>query len=505
MTNMLKPFPRWRRALRTCMVAALAFVASMAVPALGVETFDVFTFEPPPGKRATTGESIGFSDATRTTFAVIGLYKSLAGTGDAARDFDDEWAEFVGKNHQVVGERKSETVDWFDGWKMTMGAAPAHSAAQRSYTVLLAVFTSRGTKASVFVMYNDDRHRPAIDKFLASLRLRPPPGGGRPDGDDSAHHRHEHDHGGAGQPIALAGTAPGFTFALPPGFAQDGAWYVARHVENRGGGDEITSALVRVPAAVRAAGNMGDALHALWRQHLPAEVADRAGTMVYRRYLGDGLPAQFLSGRGRENGRAADTLFTLYLVDCGEAWQPVIVAQTYEEPDNVVAAGVAFSAGTSYGTSAQMAEPFLAALRCPAARGRPLVDAAALPGDYAFGTGSSLQWVNIYTGATSMTAVSYGGRLHLHADGTYDYRFQGAHGVVGAMNMSTDEAHGRWTVRGDLLVLTRDDGKESRYRVAGLTQFPGGEKAAVFLSRLDQPVNPTTVTSGGDYFATKTP
>jgi hypothetical protein len=215
------------------------------------------------------------------------------------------------------------------------------------------------------------------------------------------------------------------------------------------------------------------------------------------------VPAWFISGRGRETGRQADSLFTLYLLDCGKAWQPLLVAQTYEEPGNPVAAGVAFSANASYGRSAEMVEPFLAALRCPAGKGKPLVDRAALVGDYSFGSGASQMWVNIYTGATSMTAVSYGGTLNLKADGSYDYSFSGASGVVGAMNIQTDNARGRWDVQGDLLVLTRDNGKQTKYRIAGITQFPSGEKGAVFMHRLDLPVNPLTVTDGGDYYATK--
>jgi hypothetical protein len=102
-----------------------------------------------------------------------------------------------------------------------------------------------------------------------------------------------------------------------------------------------------------------------------------------------------------------------------------------------------------------------------------------------------------------MTAVSYGGTLDLKDDGSYDYRFQGASGVVGAMNIATENARGRWAVRDDRLVLTRSDGTASTYRIAGLTTLPSGVKAAVFMLRLDLPVNATTVTNGGDYFVTQ--
>lgn len=487
---MTTPSDRLGRLLRGLLV-----LLTIGTAAAHAETFDLITFTPPPGTRAVQADAVSFTDATATTFAVYGVYRSAPGSGDPARDFADEWNMLVARHLRVDGELKSETVDWPGGWKLTKGAAKVFSDQARSFVALLSVFTGYGVKASVLVNYNDDLYRPKIDKFLASVRLARP----------------------AAAPVAAAGVgaataavtpappdaAGGFTFSMPPGFSQRGGWFVASHVENRGGGDEIASALVKPLPALAAQGSMSEALRLLWRQHVPAELKDRGGAMIYRRYVGDGVPAWFISGRGRETGRQADSLFTLYLLDCGKAWQPLLVAQTYEEPGNPVAAGVAFSANTSYDRSAAMAEPFLASLRCPAGKGKPLVDRAALVGDYSFGSGASQMWVNVYTGATSMTAVTYGGTLNLKADGRYDYSFSGASGVVGAMNIQTDNARGRWEVQGDLLVLTRDNGKQTKYRIAGLTQFPSGEKGAVFMHRLDLPVNPLTVTNGGDYYATK--
>jgi hypothetical protein len=474
-------------------LAALALAALVPWVARA-ETFDLASFTPPPGVRSVQPDAVAFTDAAPTTFAIYGVYRSAAGSGDPARDFADEWAMLVARSLRVTGELKTETRDWPGGWTLTMGTAKVWSEQARHFVALLSVFTGHGVKVSVLVNYNDDRYRPKIDEFLASLRLAPPGVAAAP-----------------GAPTSPTPPAPGlsaaanqrFGFTVPSGFVERGGWYVAARVENRGGGDEITSARVRVLPAVAAQGGMSDALRALWRRHVPEGLRERGGAMVYRRYVGDGVPAWFISGRGREAGRQADSLFTLYLLDCGLSWQALLVAQTYEEPGNPVAAAVAFSAGSSYGTSASMAEPFLASVRCAGGNGKPLADRTALAGDYGFGSSGSQMWVNVYTGATSMTAVSYGGRLELKADGSYAYEFAGAHGVVGAMNVQTDRARGRWDVQGDLLVLVRDDGRSTRYRIAGVTQFPGGAKGAVFMSRLDLPVNPTTVTNGGDYYATK--
>ncbi|MCA9679419.1 MAG: hypothetical protein KC464_30595, partial [Myxococcales bacterium] len=287
---------------------------------------------------------------------------------------------------------------------------------------------------------------------------------------------------------------------VPPGFVQDGTWYVAKQVENRGGGDEITSALVAVLPPQPRQADAGAALGELWRSWMPPELKDALNPMAYRRYVGDGLGASFTFGVARERDHQADSLFALYLVECGARWQPIVVAQTYAEPGNPNASLVAMSGRVSFPTSARLAEPFLAALRCPGHADAPLVDPRLLPGRYRFGTSGSQEWVQLGTGATYMTAVSYGGELDLGDDGGFTYRFAGASGRVGNMDVSTDDGAGRWRVERDLLVLAFDDGRTSRYRIAGVAALSDTSKAAVFLSDLSRPVDPTTVTDGGAFY-----
>jgi hypothetical protein len=70
------------------------------------------------------------------------------------------------------------------------------------------------------------------------------------------------------------------------------------------------------------------------------------------------------------------------------------------------------------------------------------------------------------------------------------------------MNVETDSARDRWYVQSDRLVLTQQRQAEP-VPDRRLTQLPGDEKCTVFMSRLDLPMNPTTVTNCGDYCATK--
>lgn len=296
---------------------------------------------------------------------------------------------------------------------------------------------------------------------------------------------------------AGGGVAPGFAFTLPEGWSQESPWYLKRKVDH----GTITSAMVRFPPSIEARGEIGATLRELWKSTVPAELAGRHSSMVYRRYLGDGLVAHFVYGVGLEKGRVADSVFSLYLIDLGDRWQPMVVAQTYEDPTFNVVSAVRMMGSTSVSVSAAIAEEFLATLRCPAAKGRALVSKEALVGDYGYGSASSLQWENIYTGATSMTVVSYGGTLNLQADGTFTSSFQSASGQVGAMQFGSEKDKGTWEIQGDLLLL--HGARERKYRVAGVTQFDDGVKVAVLFLRMDLVVNAATGGDRSDWFSTK--
>ncbi len=305
---------------------------------------------------------------------------------------------------------------------------------------------------------------------------------------------------------AAAGAAPdGFTFTPPAGWVVEAGWHLFRKTGDLSGRPTYRTAALRFPPSIEAGSDFGAALRDLWKKFVPAELAGRHSSMVYRRYVGDGLYAQFIHGVGRVTDRKSDSVFTLLLLDLGARWQPVVVSQTYDDPDSKMTTSVEMAAGYSYGETADIAETFLATLRCPAAKGKALVSKEALAGSYSYGSGATLQWENIYTGATAMTVAAGGGDLNLKADGTFTYTFGGASGVVGALQFASDASQGTWDIKGDLLLLSATTGRDRRYRIAGLTSFSDGVKVAVLLSRLDAPVNAVTTGEKRDWFSTKKP
>ena len=308
-------------------------------------------------------------------------------------------------------------------------------------------------------------------------------------------------------PAATGGMAPGFSFEIAQGWVKDekSSWYVCRSNHY----DDVTSGLIRFLPAVPAKGSFSDAIRKAWKEGVPAELADKASGMVFRRYIGDGLFCQFIFGKGVEKDKKYSTLFSVYLVDCGSMWQPVILAQTYET--NGFSAGGDMSAGFSYPTSADWAELMMRTFKCPSAKGKPIADKSAVVGDYSYGSSSQLQWENIYTGASTMTFVSYGGTLNLKADGTFTYTFGSASGQVGATKFGSAKGSGTWRIENDLLItkyLTYDQGdsykrNEERYRIAGVVSFTDGSKVTVLTSDLKKPINACTVGNSSDYYSTK--
>lgn len=302
----------------------------------------------------------------------------------------------------------------------------------------------------------------------------------------------------AAAPPALAGS---LRITAPPEFRQDGTWYVATAQQTQWNGNVRTEGTyVRFPPAVPAQGDFGQALRAAWQQHTPAELAGTVSGLAFRRYVGDGLVAQFVHGRGTEKGHKYDSWFSLYLVDCGATWQPVVIASTYAESEG--SAGDLIEVEQALPRALGRGEGFLAGLRCAGPTYPPIVDPPALAGHYHYGSGAFQQYVHIYTGSTSTHSVSYGGEYDLRADGTFAYRHSSATNLGAGTAFQGEEDTGRWVVERDLLVLTFTKLKRTkRLRIAGVNHFPDS-RVAVLVDE-SKAINPTSVGHGSEVFTTK--
>ncbi len=303
------------------------------------------------------------------------------------------------------------------------------------------------------------------------------------------------------------------TFSLPEGWRKDdkSPWYVCEYRDPRYGNNaDTTAANVRFLPAIPANGSFPDALRTVWKQAVPAEFADKASNLTYRKLIGNGLVSQFVYAVGNEKGKTWPTLFAVYLIDCGSTWQPVVVAHVWIPVDKFPIGGE-MMAQYSFPHSADMIEAFLKTVRCEGMKPRNIIDKDAMVGAFNFGNSASMDYVNIYTGATVATNfVSYGGTLTLHKDGTFDYVYSSASGQVGNAKFAKIVGKGTWSINGDILTTKfsfYDQGDSyhremDQYRIGAVVTFTDGEKGCILMD-IKKAANPCTVTAKEEFYTTK--
>ena len=221
--------------------------------------------------------------------------------------------------------------------------------------------------------------------------------------------------------------------------------------------------------------------------------------MIFRRYVGDGLVAQYVHGQGPERERRGNSWFAAYLIDCGATWQPIITAGTYDEAP--VGAGFDMNIGFALPQAIEMVEPLLAAVRCDGTRNQPIVAAADLAGHYYFGSGASMDYVHIHTGASSTQYVSYTGDYDLRPDGTAKYRYSSASNLGAGTNFAGDERAGTWRIDRDVVTISLNGRQPTALRIAGLHTFSDA-RIAVLIDAANA-ATPTHVGDARSFFSTK--
>lgn len=137
------------------------------------ETFDIATFKPPKdwAKDAKPGV-VNYTCANTTTgaFCVITMYASTKSTGDADKDFKNEWNELVVTPYKVEANPKKETQTTSDGWKVITAAAPAKLDGNDFY-IILSVVSGFGKTMSIRTSLNDQSYTAQVDSLLETMEL----------------------------------------------------------------------------------------------------------------------------------------------------------------------------------------------------------------------------------------------------------------------------------------------------------------------------------------------
>ena len=140
------------------------------------ETFDIATYTPPRDwKKDANPGVVNYTSINTTTgrFCVITLYASKASTGDAQKDFNNEWKELVVTPYKADANPKTETQTTADGWKVV--SAPAQTKLDgNDFYVLLSVISGFGKSICIRTSLNDASYTAQIDAFLATMDFPKP-------------------------------------------------------------------------------------------------------------------------------------------------------------------------------------------------------------------------------------------------------------------------------------------------------------------------------------------
>jgi hypothetical protein len=296
--------------------------------------------------------------------------------------------------------------------------------------------------------------------------------------------------GTTGQP----GAPGGFTFTPPSGWTSpaQGHW----RVEVQEGGATLGVELIHL-AAVSGLDQPEAKLATLWAERIGADWQGVSATpLVMRRFVQNGARAHFTSAPLTPKAGGLTTRVSLYLVEAGDRLEPMVMLQTYSSPgtyETIQEHMLPYSWDKTY---PRIEEAIAGMQGSPV--GLPLVSDEEVAGEWSYSTGSHLEWVNTLTGSTSMTMVSYGVRYQFTDGHEFTYRFQGASGAVGAMNVSQDSDEGDWRVEHDQLLLT---GKRvTKYLIAGAARSPEGKRTLFLLPEPQWSLSPGAVAANGQLF-----
>ncbi|MBL8917741.1 MAG: hypothetical protein JNJ54_02680 [Myxococcaceae bacterium] len=292
------------------------------------------------------------------------------------------------------------------------------------------------------------------------------------------------------------GAAGGFGFAPPQGWksAGPGRFTTAQAQRSATLGVEV----IRL-SAIAGRDSPGRKLTSVWTTQVGADWAGASATpLVLRRYVGNGAIAHFTSAVLKPKAGGIDTRVSLYLVEADDRLEPLVILQTYSDPESMAEVNTNHAASFSFDTSsAQVEEALNATQGSPV--GVPLAADDELTGAWVSSTSNNLQWLNTFSGAREMTAVGGVTRYELSADHRFTYRYQGGAGNVDAMKFGSDEDQGQWAIERDVLVLTGEK-HLTKYLIAGAARAPDGKRTLFMLPHPRWSWAPGQVAQNGQLF-----
>ena len=138
------------------------------------QTFDLTTFTPPKGWKKQVGKDaiqLSKEDATKGTYCLITLYKSIPATTNAKENFDMAWASLVKEMVTVSAEPEMQPAETENGWETLSGNTTFESDGNKGIAILV---TASGTEKMVnmIILTNTDVYQQELTTFIESISLK---------------------------------------------------------------------------------------------------------------------------------------------------------------------------------------------------------------------------------------------------------------------------------------------------------------------------------------------
>jgi len=138
------------------------------------ETFDITTYQPPIGWKKTNGQGyVLFEDhksGNNAGFCILVVYASRNSSGDADKDFQQEWNDLVVKPNGNVSQPKIEREKTPEGWMAVTGVTTLKEN-NVEYALMLVSASGFGKVTSVLAKVSGDKYMPVIENFLNTMQL----------------------------------------------------------------------------------------------------------------------------------------------------------------------------------------------------------------------------------------------------------------------------------------------------------------------------------------------
>ncbi|MBK8952629.1 MAG: hypothetical protein IPM85_10450 [Chitinophagaceae bacterium] len=138
------------------------------------QTFDIVSYTMPNGwNKQVTESTIQFSkeDATKGTYCMITLFKSVSGTANSKENFELTWTSVVKEMVTVSTPPEMQPPAAENGWEVQSGYAPFEAEGNKGIALLV---TSTGFEkmVNILILTNTDVYEKEISNFLESIELK---------------------------------------------------------------------------------------------------------------------------------------------------------------------------------------------------------------------------------------------------------------------------------------------------------------------------------------------